>query len=223
MSTRSDNYEKKCVQELISLGYDASWLGGSDSTVPDIKVKKFEDDYHIEVKMRRAQGAQFLVNFVDDKFIYSSMGNDAFAIPLVNLMNDNKDEYKKSGTHVVSKDQKLCFDYVSDYYRNKGVRYFATKIKNKWKFTAIDDLLETYILTAYYRKKKSGSRSLPKKDDKYFSSLPFIRRGKKAFVTDKIYAKTYIGTEFYINESLEVRKLSNRADSCIIFQFKSKK
>ena len=33
MSTRSDNYEKKCVQELISLGYDASWVGGSYTNI----------------------------------------------------------------------------------------------------------------------------------------------------------------------------------------------
>ena len=223
MSTRSDNYEKKCVQELISLGYDASWLGGSDSTKPDIKVKSFEHDYHIEVKMRSAQGAQFLVNLIDDKFVFSSNGKATFANPLVDLMNENKDKFKKSGTHIVTKDQKLCFDYVSDYYLNKGVRYFATKINKKWKFTPIKDLLKTYTLTANYRKKKSGSRSLPLKDDKYFSSLPIYRKGKKAFINDKNYAKTYLGTEFYVNENLEIRKLSKRSDSCIIFKFKSKK
>lgn len=223
MSTRSDNYEKKCVEELISLGYDASWTGGSDSTKPDILIKDPSGDYFVEVKMRSAQGAQFLVNLVENTFIFSSAGDEALAKPLVSIMNKNKDKFKKSGTHLVTENQNLCFEYISKYYADKGVKNFATKINKKWKFTPIEDLLSTYTVTAKYRKKKSGSRSLPKKDDQYFSSFPLVRKGKRVYINDKNFAKTYLGDEYYVNENLEIRKLSNRSDSCIIFEFKSKK
>ena len=220
MSKRSDKYEQHAVEYLIQEGIDAQWLGGSNANQQDISINNGES--FIEVKMRSAQGAQFLAKKVDGEFKFSSEGESGDSQQIIDLMNENKSIFSSKGNYVVTDDEDVCFRAIKKHYSSKGVAKFMTKNKKgRWMITDIEDLKKNYSFSAIYRNKKSGSRCLPKSEDNIFE-FEVDRQGKRAYCTDESLKNKYIGDHHWINESLEIRKLSNRSDSCVVFQIKFK-
>lgn len=219
MSARSDRYEQSAVAYLRSIDENAEWLGGGDSHQPDIKR---DNNRFSEVKMPEAQGAQFLANYNGTEFEFGSTGPFVARQQLIDVMNRNPKTFLASGSFLVSDDQDICFNAVREYYSNKGVDEFMTQAKNgEWVRTKLDDLCDRYTFKATYRNKKSGSRKLPIKDDELFD-FSVKRIEARAFARDKSLANTSPMPGYFINGDLEIRKLANRSDSCIIFEIKFK-
>ena len=78
--------------------------GGSDSTVPDIKVTtKKNKQFYIEAKHSPAQCGQFVLlpNVETRKFEYSRLNSteiNEFSKVIINHMNNNFEEFKEAGT-----------------------------------------------------------------------------------------------------------------------------
>ena len=231
MSKRSDNYEKAACSHLKSLkdGSRYKWIGGSDCTNPDIECKTGKTITYIEVKMRSAQGAQFLVSETKTGYTYASKDDKMEKTTnwIINMMSKNKHKYNRNRANTVTENQERCYRILKRYYKSKGVKSFMTKTKTgKWIITSIDCLKDRYTFQAVYRNKKSGSRKLPAKDDndiiKILGAKMFERKGARAFCLDKAKFRTYLSDNYFVGITGEIRKLSDRKDSCVLFLIKAK-
>lgn len=105
---------------------------------------------------------------------------------------------------------------VKQKYQNKQVIGFCVKEKNgSIRYFSLDSFLNVYgpqIKLQCYPK-RSGSRSLPKKDIKLFQKYPSFfwdDSQKKGFISDSSLWDTYSDekeiAEYYINKTGEIRK-----------------
>lgn len=137
-------------------------------------------------------------------------------------------------------DKKVLSSWIIEYYKNKNVEFFISKFNNRssgqFVIIPINRLGDYFDISATYRTKRSGSRSLPKKDislvEAYFKSLyqfaQFITRDGNTYVCNLEYSgspRIEIGNnKYYLNDSdagmYEIRKLSNTENMNVIFSIK---
>lgn len=213
--------------------------GGSDSTIPDIRVETNTNRiFYIDAKHCPAQCGQFVLlpNISTRTFEYSSLNANrinAHAIEIINFMNDDFDEFREAGT--AGKDinmqngSQIFADWIIQIYKEKGARLFIT---NDFRIVDIDDFSKYFNVSAKYRIKRSGSSSVGKsrlsaistyiKDNYNISSV--IADDDKLFVTSSVNLHDerfiYGGYEYMISDrgsSYEVRKLSNTYNANVIF------
>lgn len=171
---RSEQFEidvaKYLKEKLNGKGIKVERKGGSDSTIPDIKItKKNNEMFYIEVKMHDAQSSQFVVNIVDKQFCYSEKNkfdNNIFCQEIIDILNDNFDVYSQvnqSGMFVPISDL-LATNCIIKNMKNKNVKYLITVDKhNQKRIIPVDDFQYFFNIITKFRTKKSGSRGLSKK------------------------------------------------------------
>jgi len=180
--------------------------GGSDSTIPDILVTTTKGQFYIETKSSEAQSGQFVIlpNNVTNEFYFSEKNkteeNELTQI-IVDYMNNDWNRYKNVSTEGLSIDMSdaIFANWITNYYKYKNVKYFISGTETKFVIIPIDDFSKSFDVTASYRKKRSGTRPLPKK---YLSSVDnyFKRLYASSFVIEK-------GKHFYLNVGISNENL----------------
>ena len=134
-----EQFEIDCTRFLMEqFGEYATFIhqGGSDSTVPDIKVTtKKNKQFYIEAKHSPAQCGQFVLlpNIETKKFEYSRLNSteiNEFSQVIINHMNNNFEEFKEAGTAGKNIEFDNCQNVFNDWivktYKDKGVKFFIT-------------------------------------------------------------------------------------------------
>ena len=242
------DFESSCTKFLNdTFGEYASFIqeGGSDSTIPDIKViTKSGEMFYIDVKHCPAQCGQFVLlpNITTGRFEYSPLNvnkiNDS-ARRIMDFMNDGFDEFREAGTAgkniEMLNGSKIFADWIIQTYKNKGAEFFIT---NDYKIIRVDDFSDHFDVSAKYRIKRSGSSSVGKSRftevSRYlkneFASITSINtQGDKLFVSANCNMHgmrfVYGGYEYMISQRkdiYEIRKLSNTYNANVIFSIQLK-
>lgn len=254
MNEKWKMFEKECVDFLNkTYGNTCQFkhCGGSDSTVPDILVKtNTGKSFYIEIKMPLAQCGQFVLlpNNETRNFIYSKTNktplND-FSEEIINYMNKNFDMFSTSGT----KGEEIQFDnseivfrnWILKHYEELNVKLIITKHHSNFIILPINKLSDYFTINGIYRIKKSGSKSVGKKNcnkvleyiqanydlhcsriynDKLYVTLAENKQNKKFFIDKNEFMFSLKNdTNRY---EFEVRKLSNTNNANVIFSIRLK-
>jgi len=191
-----EEFEKK-ILDYLKLNYEKSNIkfyakGGSDSTIPDIKVSiKDKKDFFLEAKMSNAQSGQFVLLKTDSQFIYSDKNkseNNQFTDKILNYINENFETFKsvKSRGIDIKLPNTLFSDWIINYYKNKNVQFVVTEFNNELIIFPIEKFNDYFEVKAVLRRKKSGSSNLPKKDleniKSFFYDDKIIQENKSFFL-----------------------------------------
>lgn len=154
--------------------------GGSNSTNLDISIVKNRNEVgKVEVKMPIAQAGQIVALIENDRFVYSDESkspNNIYVECILDYLNNNFSTYSKVGTSSIpiDIDDDIFYSRINEYYSSfKHCNYFITqdpKTKCKALFKC-EDLKEYFNISCVIRRKRSGTRDLPKK---YHDSYPNI-------------------------------------------------
>ena len=219
--------------------------GGSNSTKTDIFVIHNDSNiFNIECKHHKAQSSQFVVHENDkDKFFYFSPRNKSLendALPIINHLNENYEYYSrnndsKKGSAPIICDKSLMSDYIIKNIKNKASVIISSDFTDNFNpkrpltITNATDFAENYNVTGMYRYKRSGSRSVTKKDLTNFQH-------KSELINDRFYVydpnkklddyqdnkKLFLSKDIVMNGYREIRKISNTNNRNIIFQVELK-
>ncbi len=242
------DFELECTDYLNKkFGEYATFehLGGSDSTITDIKVStKNGDIFYIDAKHSPAQSGQFVLfpNFEENKFKYSSKNITAineFSQKIIDIMNKDFNSFSKASTAgnslVFEGCENIFSNWIINTYKNKNVRYIIT---NNFILLPIDQLNDYFDITAKYRVKKSGSSSVSKKnfesvetfikdnypiDDIIFKAnkMYAISSAKLNKTTFKLDSTNYLFSKR--DNAYEIKRLSNTHNANVIFSIKLNK
>lgn len=144
-------------------------MGEEDSTKPDIVISASnkEKDFYLEVKMPNSQSSQFVLEILNDKFIYGSKNrykNNSFSQTIIDYMNDNFKKYNRvsqTGMEIPILEE-LINNWIISNLKNKQIEYIFSGIENQERIIPIDNFGKYFQVNVYFRRKKSGSRNLSK-------------------------------------------------------------
>ena len=142
--------------------------GNSDSTVSDIEIFSNSKKFFVEVKMPVSQSSQFVVEIQDNKFVYGSKNkyvSDKYSDEIVKILNDNFELYRKVNKKgfVIPVSSLVSFGWVISNMKNKNVEFIVSVDKsNNQIIIPVDKISEIFNIKTILRRKKSGSRRLPK-------------------------------------------------------------
>ena len=242
------DFEVNCTDFLNdTFGAYASFIqeGGSDSTIPDIKVLTNSGDiFYIDAKHCPAQCGQFVLlpNIATRKFEYSPLNvnplNDS-ARKIMEYMNEDFDAFREAGTAGrdidIKNSSEIFADWIIQTYKNKGAEFFIT---NDYKIVRVEDFSQCFNVSAKYRIKRSGSSSVGK--SRFASISKYLEDNFEAIssiktVGDKLFIEAfsnlhgvrfiYEDYEYMISqrdELYEIRKLSNTYNANVIFSIQLK-
>ena len=237
------DFEEKSTQYLNNnFGDWASFrhLGSSDATVPDISVKtKTGKNFYMDAKLTPAHCGQFVLlpNVAKRCFEFSKLNKTELTPQveaIIKHMNADFDAYKEAGTAgkvIDLKDGGKTFsEWIIATYSKKGTEFFIT---NEYVILPLYDFEKHFEVSATYRIKRSGSRSVGKRTA--ISVLQYIIKhgypitdGKvvedKLFVfsSAQLHNKRFVfGDSEYMfswrDDKYEVRRLSNTFNANVIF------
>ncbi|MDD3744887.1 MAG: hypothetical protein PHD70_00265 [Anaerostipes sp.] len=241
-----EKYEIECTNYLNDRFKEYARFiheGGSDSTIPDIKVESYSrNNFFIDVKLSPAQCGQFVLipDVETHSFEYSEKNAtriNTYAKQIVDFMNHDFERFKDSGTNGEDIDMPNGSDIFADWiittYSGKGVEYFIT---NEYTILPIDRFKEYFDVTAKYRIKKSGSSSVGK--SKIKSVVEYLKTNYNAINTisindskiflksdEELHNKRFLldGYEYMFSKrdnEFEIRKLSKTNNANVIFSIK---
>lgn len=238
-----EDFEIECTSYLnskFSTYANFKHMGGADSTKPDILVQLNDGTrFFMEAKQTPAQCGQFvLIPDIERRcFAYSEKNAsriNQYAKEIMKHMDKQFDEYREAGTSgksIEMPDSDTLFtNWIVDYYKNKGVKYFIT---NDYTIFPIDAFGNHFDVSATYRIKRSGSGEVGKprlnivKD--YILSLDYAidsvsAESGKLFIESRrnLHNQRFIlGKYEYMfsqrGDRYEIRKLSNTYNANVIF------
>lgn len=242
MATWKD-FEVKCTEYLkkeFGIYADFKHEGGSDSTVPDLKVTtKSGNIFYIDAKHSPAQCGQFVLlpDVALGTFVYSQQNStpiNTYAMLIIEHMNSQFDEFKEAGTAgkniIMNNDSEIFSNWIIETYLNMEVLYFIT---NNFIILPINRFSEFFNVSAKYRVKRSGSSRVGKGNMQnvlnYIKSYDYAIKSTreedgKLFITstEPIHNQRFILNEYeYMfslrNSEYEIRKLSNTFNANVIF------
>lgn len=249
-------FEQECCTYLNSVLKDYPFTfkcsGGSNSNASDIEVMKNNKSvFSIEVKLSPAQSGQFVVLEDNNVFSYSPrnvFSHNTYSRQIVDHLNNKINLYTGVQQSAIDIDcpKYILTGWVKEHYRNKNSKFIITansRSANK-AIIPIEQLGTYFDVSACLRRKKSGSRNLPKSEyalaqkllEDHFRKMgckikSFKREGSKYIVTLHSGAiinryDRYLGNGLYISEhmsnSFVVRKLSKTNNANVIFSLKYK-
>lgn len=146
--------------------------GGSDSTTLDISIiKDLREVGKVEAKMPLAQAGQIVALIENNKFVYSKHSkspNNIYVQCILDHLNSNFETYSQVGTSsmAIDIDSNIFYSRINEYYSSfKKCDYFITQ-DARTKCKAIfkcEDLEKYFDISCVIRRKRSGTRDLPKK------------------------------------------------------------
>lgn len=214
--------------------------GGANSTVPDILVETKNNSFYIEAKCAPAQCGQFVLfpNLSTSKFDYSNKNTSRlnyYSQTIIDYMNSEFDDFRDAGTagrtlHF-SGDNSTFANWIIETYKEKGVEFFIT---NDYSLIPIEEIGNTFHITAKYRIKRSGSSPVGKSrftlienylKTKNYEITNIVFDGQKILVESHrrdLHGKRFIleNYEYMFSQRgshFEIRKLSNTYNANVIF------
>jgi hypothetical protein len=142
--------------------------GGSDSTANDIIVlHKGNPSFSVDAKLSPSQCGQFvLLESNDSEFVLSDkmIYENKFTFDIVNKIEYNN--LKSSSLVKLEIEQSLLIDWIKFHYLNKGVKYLITStgLNSFHAIIPIKDIGSYFEFSCVLRKKRSGTRGVPKRD-----------------------------------------------------------
>lgn len=165
-------YESKSQQYLSSTvnipNIKFKENGGSDSNSNDIHVNfKEETLFSVEAKLSPSQCGQFvLVRDKSNKLVLSEnmRFENRYTNQIINLIDTNYEN--EIPLLELDLPQSLMSGWVKEHYKNKGVAFFitSTSLDSFNSIIPIADIEKYFQFTAVLRRKRSGTRKVPKKD-----------------------------------------------------------
>lgn len=232
-------FEEECVEYLKEkYGNFFELKGEADSTVSDILFFDKRKKFYIEAKMSIAQCGQFVLlpNLKEKKFVYSSKNKtfeNEYAEEIEKFMNKRFDEFYNSGTSgkELEISKSIFYNWIINYYKNKGVEYFITKDKNKFIIFHIDKFPNYFDVIAKYREKKSGSSKFTNSNKEDFEEaikslgIEYSFDGLDIISDSDLNDLKIRGNKYnYLlkknNRKYIIRKLSNTRNANVIFSIK---
>ena len=179
--------------------------GKSNSKCSDIKALKDKKDiFNIEIKMKSSQSSQFALRIENDKFIYSNLNqnnNNEYSKKIIDYLNLNYETYKNinQSNIEINLPSELYKDWINSHYNKLNTKFIITGNKNNKIILPIESIDKYFKIRCFLRKKKSGSRKLPKSD--YDIVEKYIKEN-----IDESFSTFNINKEFYIEFDTEIKK-----------------
>lgn len=243
-------FETNATELLGSLieSSDFQNLGGTDSTVSDIKVFKNENLITtIEAKYSPCQSGQIVVLLNGNSFVFSNASinsSNIYTQQIVSYLNSNFANYSNVGTTAIpiSINSDILFNWIKTMYSNKGVswiisssQYSGLNVLNTC-FVPLNEIENYFDISASLRRKKSGTAHLPTSRKVDFENLlnaitrdyTLTKVGNKyKLETFSVLHSNYIGTEFFLSPTEEtnvfyVKKRSSTNNVNVMFSLKLK-
>ena len=214
--------------------------GASDSTVSDILYSNGNKHFYIEVKSPVAQSGQFVVtpDVANKKFVYSKKNKKPLtllSLKIISEMEKDFNSFATAGTKgkSIQLSQSLMADWITEAYKKKDVKFFITKKESAdFILIPIDKFAGYFDITATYRIKRSGSRSVsPNKMKSILDSLDNsyqIFNGLISFENSIDNQKfSFNGNNYFLSSQGEdhyrLRQLSKTNNANVIFSIKLKR
>lgn len=223
-------------------------IGGSNSTMGDIQV--FNEShihlYDIEIKLCPSQAGQFVICDEGTCFSYSKRNKhqqNIYSSSIISYINKNFERFQgvTQSSIPILVNEDILYNYLISHFKNKNCKYIIASngLNSEIFHFPIEKIPEYLIVNAYLRRKKSGSRKLPKKEYSIASSLlqtsyshlpGIIELGKDLLYQPDTPLDTtnlYFGDSYYLSEIKEntykVRKISKTNNPNVIFSLQIKK
>lgn len=239
-------FEHDCVSYLNEV-YGSEHIiflsqGSYNSFASDIEVShKTIVLFYMETKMKKAQSGQFVLLNDGSEFSYSSKNKNEinyFSEQILLHINDNYSKYSNVSTKSIDIDLPVSIfnEWIVKHYKNKQSSYIITKYQDNYIIFPIEKYSEYFDITANFRIKKSGSRSLSKNQlENFYESFSLENNGTLLCKNRKYYIETdnpvkrlkLEGEEFNYQLNLvnsfnnkyeyEIRMLSRTANPNVIF------
>lgn len=166
-------YEVEQCQHLSSIvleGFEVHHYGGSDSTIPDIRIDTGKESFYVDSKMDVAQAGQFALQYKDGKFSYSSRNKAGVTkanSSIVDTINEMGIDPDKQTELEFDSSNEVFVQHLCNLWREAGVRALITdKV-----ITPIERINENYVVTGSVRPKYSGSSNFGKSSPDEFVSF----------------------------------------------------
>ena len=198
--------------------YDISvqQYGESDSTIPDIEItiNSSKKKFYIETKMPTSQTSQFVVEIINNKFVYGKKNKfkaNKYSDEIINVLNNNFELYSKVREKgmIVPIPNTIAFSWIASNMKNKNVDFvISIDDKGNKKVFSLKQFNQFFNIKTIFRRKKSGSQDLPKmyyEDFKKHLDLKFSN-----------YNLTTNGKELFLDLPLNLSKKECYIDSDIL-------
>jgi len=167
-------FEKEAVNYL-NQRYNSTDLkfkncGGSNSKMPDIKVYRNDNHiFNVEAKLSPSQSGQFVVKIKDDKFIFSSNNvfeKNEYSGKIIKYLNENFEFYSRVKQSSIEIDCPInsLENWIINHYKAKNSEFIITsnEVKSFKAIIPIEEIPKYFNVSANLRRKRSGTRHLPK-------------------------------------------------------------
>ena len=208
-----EDFENEVTEYLQLMSKDYNVLveqhGNADSTIPDIEITipSNNKNFYVEIKMPASQTSQFVVEIKNGKFVYGSKNKfetNQYSNEIIDILNDNYNLYSKVAQTgmVVPVPETIAFNWIASNMKNKKVEFIITedKYKNKKVFLP-NQIHEIFNIQTIFRRKKSGSQDLPKKDYEDFKKCLDLKFSKYKYVLKTSGKKMYLDLPLNLSRS----------------------
>lgn len=227
-----ENFENEITGYLDEMlkDYDLEIIqyGNANSTMPDIEItlNNTKDSFFIETKMPLSQTSQFVVEIENNKFKYGNNNkfkSNAFSDDILDILNDNYEMYKNvsQSSFIVPVPETIAFGWIISNMKNKNVEFImSVDSNNRERIIPIKSFGDFFNVRTIFRRKKSGSTSLPKKYyedfktifNQRFKDYKLIIEKSKLYVElnkDLQKSECYIDSEILENKKYFLSKKEN--------------
>ena len=203
-------------QTLKDYDISVQQYGKSDSTIPDIEItiNSSKKKFYIETKMPTSQTSQFVVEIINNKFVYGKKNKfkaNKYSDEIINVLNNNFELYSKVREKgmIVPIPNTIAFSWIASNMKNKNVDFvISIDDKGNKKVFSLKQFNQFFNIKTIFRRKKSGSQNLPKmyyEDFKKHLDLKFSN-----------YNLTTNGKELFLDLPLNLSKKECYIDSDIL-------
>ena len=217
-----EDFENEMTEYLQQMLKDYDVLvkqyGNADSTIPDIEITINSNNkkFYVEVKMPESQTSQFVVEIKNGKFIYGSKNKfkaNQYSDEIIDILNENYNLYSavaQTGMIVPVPDE-VAFSWIASNMKNKNVEFIISVDNdgNK-KIFSLDQFNKFFNIKKIFRRKKSGSKDLPKK---YYDDL---KKHLDLRFSKYKYSLNTDGKKLYLDLRLDLNKNECYIDSDVL-------
>ena len=145
--------------------------GGKDANTSDIKVMKGHQTlFSIEAKYSPSQSGQFVLLEEDGKYVFSPKNrfeDNPYTNDIIMHLNEYKSIYNPVGQESIEiqYDPNVFAGWIQDHYRSKESEFLIVSDQlNGYKaIIPLEELQRYFVVQAFLRRKRSGSRHLSQK------------------------------------------------------------
>lgn len=223
-------FELECSEYLNNIYGNKNLIfkrvGSSKSNVSDIQVvQNSKGLFYIESKMKKSQSGQFVLLIEDNKFTYSSANKDELnehVKEIIYYINSKFDNFKdvEQSTKKIDLSTSIFEKWIISHYKSLGTKFIITEDNNEKIIFPIEQIGKYFKITCNLRRKKSGSRYMPKKDLEKVSN--YLKKRYDKFISisyiDKkpvVNFNNTLETEFKFSIEEDNYKISLEEDSSL--------